>query len=76
MAYPFLDFITKFRYKDCRWVVERDFHGNFWVNFKWTQSAMEPRWPGQYFSQFEKRLPQPEIKSTRPIHLEIRFNPT
>ena len=37
MAYPFLDFITKFRYKDCRWVVERDFHGNFWVNFKWTQ---------------------------------------
>ena len=34
MAYPFLDFITKFRYKDCRWVVERDFHGNFWVNFK------------------------------------------
>ena len=52
-------------------------------NFKWpenkvkgTQSAMGPCWPGQYFSQFEKRLPQPEIKSTRPIHLEIRFNPT
>ena len=37
---------------------------------------MEPRWPGQYFSQFEKRLPQPEIKSTHLIHLEIRFNPT
>ena len=37
---------------------------------------MGQRWPGQYFSQFEKRLPQPEIKSTRPIHLEIRFNPT
>ena len=37
---------------------------------------MGPRWPGHYFSQFEKRLPQPEIKSTRPIHLEIRFNST
>ena len=43
---------------------------------KGTQSALGPRWPGYYFSQFEKRLPQPEIKSTRPIHLEIRFNPT
>ena len=76
MAYPFLDFITRFRYKDCRRVVEPDFHGNFRVNFKRTQSAMGPRWPGHYFSQFEKRLPQPEIKSTHLIHLEIRFNPT
>ena len=25
---------------------------------------------------FEKLLPQPEIKSTRRIRLEIRFNPT
>ena len=33
-----------------------------------TQSAMGPRWPGHYFCQFEKRLPQPEIKPTRPIH--------
>ena len=43
---------------------------------KGTPSAMGPRWPGHYFCQFEKRLPQPEIKYTRPIHLEIRFNPT
>ena len=43
---------------------------------KGTQSAMRPLWPGHYFCRFEKRLPQPEIKSTRPIHLEIRFNPT
>ena len=41
---------------------------------KGTQSAMGPRWPGHYFCQFEKRLPQPEIKCTRRIHLEIRFN--
>ena len=27
------------------------------------------------FARFEKRLPQPEIKSTRRIHVEIRFNP-
>ena len=27
-----------------------------------------------YFFQFEKHLPQREIKSTRRIHLEIRFN--
>ena len=40
---------------------------------KGTQSAMRSRWPGHYFCRFEKRLPQPEIKSTRPIHLEIRF---
>ena len=26
-----------------------------------------------YFFQFEKHLPQPEIKSTRQIHLEIRL---
>ena len=26
------------------------------------------------FCQFEKRLPQPEIKGTRRIHPEIRFN--
>ena len=26
------------------------------------------------FAEFEKRLPQPEIKRTRRIHLEIRFN--
>ena len=37
---------------------------------------MGPRWPGLYFCEFEKRLPQPEIKPTRPIQLEIRFNPT
>ena len=42
---------------------------------KGTQSAMWPHWPGHYFCQFEKRLPQLEIKSTRQIHLEIRFNP-
>ena len=42
---------------------------------KGTQSAMWPHWPGHYFCQFEKRLPQPEIKSTRQIHLEIRFSP-
>ena len=46
------------------------------LSFTGTQSAMGPRWPGHYFCQFEKRLPQPEIKSTRPIHLEIHFNPT
>ena len=40
-----------------------------------TQSAMWPRWPGHYFCQFEKRLPQPEIKTTCRIHLEIRSNP-
>ena len=34
------------------------------------------RWPGLYFRQFEKHLPQPEIKSTHLIHLEINFNPT
>ena len=27
------------------------------------------------FAGFEKRLPQPEIKSTRRIHVEICFNP-
>ena len=37
---------------------------------------MGPRWPGHYFWEFEKLLPQPEIKSTRRIHLEIGFNPT
>ena len=26
------------------------------------------------FAEFEKRLPQPEIKRARRIHLEIRFN--
>ena len=36
---------------------------------------MGPRSPGHYFCQFEKRLPQPEIKSPRRIYLEIRFNP-
>ena len=41
---------------------------------KGTRWAMWPRWPGHYFCQFEKRLPQPEIKCTRRIHLEIRFN--
>ena len=35
---------------------------------------MGPRWPGRFFSQFEKRLPQPEIKGTRRIHLEIHLN--
>ena len=37
---------------------------------------MRPRWPGHCFCQFEKRLPQPEIKSTRRIYQEIRCNPT
>ena len=41
---------------------------------KGTQSAMGPRWPGHYFCQFENRSSQPEIKCTRQIHLEIRFN--
>ena len=45
------------------------------LSFTGTQSAMGPRWPGHYFCQFEKRLPQPEIKSTRQIRLKIRFNP-
>ena len=39
-----------------------------------TQSAIGPHLPGHYFCQFEKRLPQTEIKCTRRIHLEIRFN--
>ena len=26
------------------------------------------------FAEFEKRLPQPQIKRTRRIHVEIRFN--
>ena len=34
------------------------------------------RWHGHYFCQFEKYLPQPKIKYTHPIHLEIHFNPT
>ena len=46
------------------------------IYLKASQSAMGLHWPGLYFCQFEKRLPQPEIKSTRPIHLEIHFNPT
>ena len=46
------------------------------IYLKASQSAMGLHWPGLYFRQFEKRLPQPEIKSTRPIHLEIHFNPT
>ena len=37
---------------------------------KGTQSAMGPRWPGHYFCQFEKRLPQPEIEPKRRIHLK------
>ena len=41
---------------------------------KGTQSAMGPRWPAHYFCQIEKRLPQPEIRTTRRIHLEISFN--
>ena len=41
---------------------------------KGTQSAMGMRWPWHYFCQFEKRSPQPEIKCTRRIHLEIRLN--
>ena len=35
---------------------------------KGTQSALGPRWPGHYFSDFEKCSPQPEIKV-------LRFNP-
>ena len=31
-------------------------------------SPTEPRWPGHWFCQFEKRLPQPEIKSTCGTH--------
>ena len=38
------------------------------LNVKGTQSAMGPRWPGNYFCQFEKRLHQSEIKSTCRIH--------
>ena len=45
------------------------------IPLKGTQSAMGPRWPGHYFCQFEKRLPQPEIKSTHWTCLEIHFNP-
>ena len=32
---------------------------------------MGPHWPGHYFCQFEKHLPQPKINSMRRIHLEI-----
>ena len=39
-----------------------------------TQSSMGPRWTGRYSCQFEKHLPEPEIKCSRPIHLEIRVN--
>ena len=49
-------------------------HDRFMPVIKGTQSAMRPRWPGHYFCQFEKSLPQPEIKWTRRLHLEIRFN--
>ena len=58
--------------------------GKSWVSLQYlfylsqvkgANSALGPRWPGHYFCQFEKRLPQPEIKSTCRIHLEIRFNP-
>ena len=28
------------------------------------------------FASFEKSLPQPEIKWTRRLHLETRFNPS
>ena len=41
---------------------------------KGTESAMGPRWPVHYFFPFEKRLPQPEIKCTRRIHKDIRYN--
>ena len=41
---------------------------------KGTQSAVGLRWPGHYFCQFEKHLPQPAIKCTHQIHLEIPFN--
>ena len=43
--------------------------------FEGTPSTMGPHWPEHYFCQFEKRLLQPKIKSTRWIHLEIHFNP-
>ena len=45
------------------------------LRLKRTQLAiMGQRWPGHYFNcQFEKRLPHPEIKCTRRIHLEIRW---
>ena len=43
-------------------------------NLKGTQSAVGLHWPGHYFCQFEKHLPQPTIKCTCRIHLEIRFN--
>ena len=34
------------------------------------QSALEPRRPGHYFSHFEKRSPQPDIRG----HLKINLN--
>ena len=37
---------------------------------------MRMRWPDHYFCKFEKRFPQPEIKCTHLIHLEILFNLT
>ena len=44
------------------------------LRLKRTQLAMGQRWPGHYFNcRFEKRLPHPEIKCTRRIHLEIRW---
>ena len=36
---------------------------------------MGPCWPGHYFSQFEKRLPQPEIKTSRnPLQSYLVFH--
>ena len=56
--------VTFFTYK-----VFDEFH-----YLKGTESAMGPRWPVHYFFPFEKRLPQPEIKCTRRIHKDIRYN--
>ena len=42
-------------------------HSQLWVD-------MGPRWPGHYFCQFENSLPQPKIKWTHQLHLEICFN--
>ena len=44
------------------------------IKFSAGYVSLPSRLAGHYFCQFEKRLPQPEIKCTRRIYLEIRFN--
>ena len=43
----------------------------FLTDLKATQSAMGMCWPGHYFCQFDKHLPQPKIKCTRWIRVRV-----